>query len=66
MGKLTELYRQVFEVVVLFEETLEVVSYEADGVLEEFLQVELVCQPEDGHTVGDVEVPHHELHTPLV
>ena len=40
--KLTELHRKVFEVVALFEQMLEMVSYEADGVLEEFLQVELV------------------------
>ena len=66
MDKLTELDRKVFEVVVLFEEKLEMVSYEADAVMEEFLKVELVGQPEDRHAVGDVEVPHHELHTPLV
>ena len=56
----------MFEVIVLFEQKLEMVSYEADAVLQEFFQVELVCQSEDRHTVGDVEVPHHELHTPLV
>ena len=64
--KLTEIHRKELEVLVLLEEMLEMVSYEVDAFLEQFLQVELVRQPQDRHTVGDVEVPHHELDTPRV
>ena len=39
---------------------------EVDAVLQKFLQIELVGEPQDGHTVGEIEVPDHELHTPLV
>ena len=51
VDKLTEIHRKELEVLVLLEEMLEMVSYEVDALLEQFLQVELVGQPQDSHTV---------------
>ena len=39
MNKLTEIYREEFEVFILFEQKLEMVSYEVDAFLEQFFQV---------------------------
>ena len=64
--KLTQLDRKVFEVVTLFKQHLKVVPDEVDALLEKFLQDELVGESQDGHTVGEVEVAHHELHTARV
>ena len=42
VDKLTEIHRKELEVLVLLEEMLEMVSYEVDALLQQFLQVELV------------------------
>ena len=63
---LTELHGKLFELFTLLEQQLEVIPDEVDALLQELLEVELVGEPQDGDAVGEVEVPHHELHAPCV
>ena len=59
LGK--QLHRQTLELIALLKQLLEMITDEVDAVLKQLLEAELICQLEDGHTVGHVQVPNHEL-----
>ena len=62
-----QIHREALKkVLALSKQMSEMISHNVDALQEQVLQDQLVGKPQNDHTVGKVEVPHHDLHTHCV